>query len=64
MVRITENLAVRIWDNLNETALNIKSGSFRSSVIANRNRLETAMKKANCGVPESGNGRATDGTKH
>ena len=61
MIKITENLALKIWDNLNETALNVKSGAFRRSVVTNRNRLEKAMGKANCCVPESENGRADDG---
>lgn len=56
-VKITENLAVRIWDALNETGLNTK-GAFKCSVVALRNRLETAMAKAGLGVPKSDNGRA------
>lgn len=64
MIKITENLALKIWDNLNETALNIKSGAFRRSVVANRNRLEKAMKNSNCCVPKSENGRADDGTRN
>ena len=58
VVKIEENLAVRIWDHLNETALNIKAGGFRRAVLASRNRLEKAMAKAGLGVPKSGNGRA------
>lgn len=28
MIKISENLAVLIWDHLNETALNVKSSAF------------------------------------
>lgn len=57
-VEISENLAVRIWDNLNETALNVKSVTFKRCVISSRNRLEKAIVKAGMGVPKSSNGRA------
>lgn len=57
-VPISDDLAVLIWDHLNEVALNCKSGEFRSTVLKSRNRLEKAMKKAGLGVPKSSNGRA------
>lgn len=57
-VTISDDLAVLIWDHLNEVALNCKSGDFRRIVIKSRNRLEKAMKKAGLGVPKSSHGRA------
>lgn len=57
-VTISDDLAVLIWDLLNEVALNCKSGDFHRIVIKSRNRLEKAMKKAGLGVPKSSNGRA------
>ena len=57
-VTIYENLAVRIWDNLNECGLNAPSKRFRNSCIRSRNGLEKAMEKAGIGVQKSSNGRA------
>ena len=60
-VTIDENLAVRIWDNLNECGLNAPSKAFRREAIRNRNSLEVAMKKAGLVVPSSSSGRAEIG---
>ena len=57
-VEIDENLAVIIWDHLNETALAIKSGGFRRAILKTRGRLEEAIKLAGLGIPKSDNGRA------
>lgn len=57
-VTIGDDLAVLIWDHLNEVALNCESVDFRRTVIKSRNRLEKAMKKAGIGVPKSSHGRA------
>lgn len=60
-VEISENLAVHIWDELNEAALNSPSKVFRRAAIKHRNSLEIAMQKAGLGVPRSSNGRAEIG---
>ena len=60
-VTIDENLAVRIWDNLNECGLNAPSKAFRREAIRNRNSLEVAMKKSGLVVPSSSSGRAEIG---
>lgn len=57
-VPISADLAIVVWDILNEIALNIEKGKFRSHVLRNRNALERAMKKVGLGGPTSGNGRA------
>ena len=58
MIKISENLAVLIWDHLNETALNVKNSAFRRAILSSRKRLENAMKKSGCGIPKSDHGRA------
>lgn len=58
MIRISDNLAVIVWDHLNEIALNIEKGGFRRAVLKTRDRLEKAMKRCGVGVPKSDNGRA------
>ena len=60
-VEISDNLALRVWDKLNEIGLNAPSKSFRRDAIRNRNSLEVAMKNAGLGVPRSSNGRAEVG---
>ena len=60
-VEISENLALRIWDKLNEIGLNAPSKAFRREATRNRNSLEVAMRKAGLGVPRSSNGRAEIG---
>lgn len=57
-IEIDVNAAVRIWDLLNEVALNQPKGAFRRSVIRYRNVVEKAMTDKGLSVPESGNGRA------
>lgn len=57
-VEIDENLAVAIWDHLNEIALNIEKGGFRRAVLKTRDGLEKAMKRCGVGIPKSSNGRA------
>ena len=57
-VQIHETTAVKVWDALNEAALNVPSKTLAAKVKKLQKEYESAFAKAGLGIPKSSHGHA------
>ena len=57
-VQIHETTAVKVWDALNEAALNVQSKTLAAKVKKLQKEYESALAKAGLGIPKSSHGHA------
>lgn len=57
-VQLHETTAVKVWDALNEAALNVPSKTLAAKVKKIQKDFESALEKAGLGIPKSSHGHA------